>query len=355
MNPRERILTTLRRQQPDRMPWTLKMTDPVIEHFRKTTGSCAPADYYDFDCRDVGMSESSRATDFQPYYRDRVFSGPVSFNPDWGYAQVAMAAEVPFHHWESPFAGREFTVADALSYPISDLSDPARYTDVQRQNDQWHAKGYATSSVYGFSTFDLSWLVRGYQEFLMDMAMETEASQVLMDRVSDAVAAHVQNMAARGTDIVGVGEDVGNQLALMMNPRVWRSQIKPRFAKIIRAAKAARPDVLFFYHSDGQIQEVIPDLIEIGVDILNPIQPECMDPVAIKGRYGDRLALWGAVGTQTTMPHETPQQVRDCVRHLFETVGKGGGFLCAPSHTLEPEVPWENVEAFVAACRDCAY
>lgn len=356
MTPRERILTALRRRQPDRLPWMFGTTQPVRDLLRAKIGASDAAEHYNFDFREIGIKPSPAPTDFTPFYRGRTFSGPARIDSDWGYALVAQAPETPFlNHWESPFADRAFTAQDARDYPIPDLDNPARYTDVQRENDRWHAKGYATRSVYGFCTFDLSWLVRGYEEFLMDMAQETEASQILMDRVSEAVAAHLKHLAARGTDIVGFGEDVGNQNALMMSPRLWRSQIKPRFARIVRAAKAANPDVLFFYHSDGQIEEIIPDLIEIGVDILNPVQPECMDPAAIKRKYGGRLAFWGAVGTQTTMPHDTPEQVRACVHTLFETVGKGGGFVCAPSHVLEPEVPWENIEAFVDACRECMY
>ncbi len=355
MTPRERILTALRRREPDRLPFSFAMTGPVRQEFRRRTGARDHFEHYDLEHRPVSPRPSPHPADFSGYYRGRVFSGPVRFDPDWGYAMVDQAGHDHLRHWESPFDGREFTVRDALDYPIPDLDAPARYEGVAEANAAWHAKGYATLYVSGFSTYDLSWLIRGYEPFLLDMAARTEASQTLMDRVCDAVAAQLRQMAGRGTDIVGFGEDVGSQTALMMSPALWREQIKPRFARIVRAAKTARPDVLFFYHSDGQIESIIPDLIEVGVDILNPVQPECMDPAAIKSRYGDRLAFWGAVGTQTTMPYGTPAEVRACVRRLFETVGRGGGFVCAPSHVLEPEVPWENVEAFVAACRECLY
>ena len=355
MTPRERILSTLRREQPDRLPFVFTMTPPVFEQFRQQTGASDPAEYYDFCVRAVGPGPARQRADFSGYYEGRSFGGPVSIDPTWGYALVALEEGTHFRHFESPFDGRDFTLDDALTYPVPDFDDPVCYENVAAQNAVWHRREYATWYISGFSTYDLSWLIRGYEPFLMDLAMETGASQVLMDRVSDAVAAQLRHMAGHGTDIVGLGEDVGSQTALLMSPTLWRAQIKPRLAKIIRAAKTAKRDVLFFYHSDGQIREIIPDLIEVGVDILNPIQPECMDPVAIKREYGDRLAFWGALGTQTTMPFGTPDHVHDAVRDLFGTVGQGGGFVCAPSHTLEPEVPWANVEAFVAACRECVY
>ena len=90
-------------------------------------------------------------------------------------------------------------------------------------------------------------------------------------------------------------------------------------------------------------------MIEIGVDILNPVQPECMDPMALKREYGDRLAFWGAIGTQSTMPFGTTSEVKAVVRERIKTVGEGGGFLIAPTHKLEPDVPWENVLAFFEA------
>ena len=135
----------------------------------------------------------------------------------------------------------------------------------------------------------------------------------------------------------------------MMSPATWREWLKPRWRKVIKAAKDVNPAVLAFYHSDGDVRPVIEDLIEIGFDILNPVQPECMDPAALKRAYGDRLAFWGTIGTQTTMPFGTPDEVRATVKERIETVGVGGGLLIAPTHVLEPEVPWENIVALFEA------
>jgi uroporphyrinogen decarboxylase len=107
-----------------------------------------------------------------------------------------------------------------------------------------------------------------------------------------------------------------------------------------------------WYHSDGNIAEIIPELIEIGVDVLNPVQPECVDVLEVKRRYGDRLVLDGTIGTQTVMPFGTPEDVRACVRGRVETLAGDGALILAPTHTLEPEVPTENVLAFAEACRE---
>lgn len=133
---------------------------------------------------------------------------------------------------------------------------------------------------------------------------------------------------------------------------MWREWFKPRLAAVIKAAKDTKPDLLVQYHTDGDCREVIPDLIEVGVDILNPIQPECMDPVELKMKYGDQLSFSGTIGTQSTMPHGTPEDVHQEVRRMIETVGVGGGLFLAPTHVLEPDVPWENVVAFIRAAKE---
>lgn len=355
MTHRERLLTALRRQVPDRLPWSLALTPPVARELQRRTGAANYREHWDLDFRDVDLAPPRRAPDHAPYYAGRTFGGPVTFDPEWGYAMVQTDPASHFRHFESPFDGRDFTARDARDYPLPDYTDAARFAGVAESNAAWHARGYATRHLVDFSTFDCSWLIRGYEAFLMDLAAEEESAFVLMDRVSDAVAARLAGMAARGVDLVGLGEDVGMQTAMIIHPDVWRAHIKPRFRKIVAAAKAARPDVLFFYHSDGAITPIIPDLIEIGVDVLNPLQPECVDPAAIKAEFGDRLSFWGAVGTQTVIPFGSPAAVREAVVQCFETVGRGGGYVCAPSHDLEPEVPWENIEAFVAACRSCHY
>jgi uroporphyrinogen decarboxylase len=106
------------------------------------------------------------------------------------------------------------------------------------------------------------------------------------------------------------------------------------------------------HHCDGDATDIVGEFIECGVDVLNPVQPECMDPVAVKREYGKDLAFWGTIGTQTTMPFGSPEDVRAEVRNMIETVGKGGGLLLAPTHTVEPEVPWENIIAFFEACQE---
>ena len=155
--------------------------------------------------------------------------------------------------------------------------------------------------------------------------------------------------ARAGVDIIITGDDIAGQTGMLMKLDVWREFLKPRLAATVRAVKQARPEAFVFYHSDGNVEAAVPDLIEAGIDILNPVQPECMDPAAVKLKFGDRLAFWGTVSVQQTMPFGSPEAVRAEVRSRIRSVGKGGGLILAPAHVLGPETPWENIVAFFEA------
>jgi uroporphyrinogen decarboxylase len=165
-------------------------------------------------------------------------------------------------------------------------------------------------------------------------------------------AYRARRFATAGVDVIHIGDDIGMQDRMLMSPAAWRQWLKPRLARVIAAAREVKPDVVFFYHSDGFIEPVIAELSEIGVDALNPVQPECMDPAAIKRQYGDRLAFWGTVGIQHTLPFGTPEQVAAEVKLRIDTVGKGGGLYLSPTHVIAPEVPYENLFAFVRAAQE---
>jgi uroporphyrinogen decarboxylase len=194
--------------------------------------------------------------------------------------------------------------------------------------------------------------LRGMEALLTDLHLNQDFAACLLDRVTAISAGLADRVARTGVDIILLADDFGTQLDLMMSPSMWRRWFKERLATVIGAARSANPDVLVVFHSDGAIARIIPDLIEIGVDVLNPVQPECLDPADIKAQLGDRLAFWGTVGTQTTLPFGTPDEVREVVRERIRTVGRGGGLLLAPTHVVEPDVPWENVTAFIQAARE---
>ena len=223
---------------------------------------------------------------------------------------------------------------------------------MRRAADEAHAKGLPAIGSMACSLWETAWYIRDMTMLMVDMSFGDPKAAFLLDRITEDNARRAAAFAQAGTDLIITGDDIGMQHSIMMSLEMYREWIKPRFAKVIAAAKSIKPDILIHYHSCGYIEPYIPDLIEMGVDILNPVQPECMDFAKLHAEYGDRLSFNGTLGTQTTMPFGTPEEVRRVVCRNLDTAGTRGGLLVCPTHLLEPEVPWENVEAYVCACRD---
>jgi uroporphyrinogen decarboxylase len=145
-------------------------------------------------------------------------------------------------------------------------------------------------------------------------------------------------------------DDVAMPNRLMIGPDTWREYFKPRLAKVINLAREESPELLVFYHCDGNFTRLIPDLVDIGVNVINPVQPDCMDAAAIKREFGDKLAMWGTVGSSRLWDWGTPDQIRAEVRHRIETLGPEG-LLLAPAYDID-YTPFENIVAFVEAVED---
>ena len=350
MTPRERVLTAMRRQQPDRVPRRLEYSSFVASTmavFRQKTGAVDPEEYFAYEIRNLSFRPTQRREGLARYLPKVI---PENTAIDWEWGNLLQKG----HHdnisqvVHYALANAE-TAEDIAAYPMPDLLAPYRWQHVAPGVQQLHARDLAVMGFMSQTLFEAAWGVRGFENLLMDFYINPELVEALLDRLTEIRVRQAVLFAQAGVDVLRLGDDVGTERGMLISPAIFREWLKPRLARIIRAAREVRPDILVFFHSDGDCREVIEDLIEIGVDILNPVQPECMDPAEIKALYGDRLAFWGTVGTQTTMPFGTPEEVRQVVRERIETVGAGGGLLLAPTHMLQAEVPWENILAFFSA------
>ncbi len=212
-----------------------------------------------------------------------------------------------------------------------------------------HKLGCAAVAISPVSDFETPFSIRGREQFFMDLGYQQEWLPLFLDRVVDGAVADAEIAAKAGADIFGIGDDLGSQRGLLISPDQWRELFKPRLKRIIDAVKNTNPETKFFLHSDGMIIEIIPDLIEIGVDILNPIQPEVMNPAEIKEQFGDKLVFFGAISVQHTLPFGTPEDVFSEVKLRMETIGRNGGYIMTPSHMVNADIPWENIVAFYEA------
>ena len=181
----------------------------------------------------------------------------------------------------------------------------------------------------------------------MDLLDHRDWAEYLLDRHCENTSRSAAAAAGAGYDRIAISDDVANQNAMMFSPSLWREVFKPRLARVISAATDIKPDIHVWYHTDGNVWDILDDLVEIGVTILNPVQPECMDPIAVRKRLGRRMAFDGCVGTQTTFPFGTAADVRARVRELIDGLdGLEGGLTLSPTHAIVPGVPPENVIAF---------
>ncbi len=199
--------------------------------------------------------------------------------------------------------------------------------------------------------FETAWQMRGMEALLVDLALDEPVAAILLDRLTAVRLRMAERMTVAGVDVLWVGDDVATQRGMMFAADQWRQWFAPRIRAIIEAARAMRPGLPVAYHGCGNMTDILPDLLELGVDLLHPVQPECMDVFELKRRYGDRLSFWGGVGTQRLLPRGTPGEIRAATAELLTRLGKGGGFIIAPAHVVEPEVPDANIDALIDAVK----
>ncbi len=351
MNSRERVVAAMRRQPTDRVPFdfTLGFSPYQLEQFRKRTGQDSPEDYFGADVRGVGIGPTRLQTDFSRYVRPDELPAN-GYIDEWGEGHIPTASDDQYHsHLEGyvhPMRTLR-TAQEALEYPLPDIEAEYRYAHLPEQIRQIQGRGLAVIAGMACTIFEVAWHLRSMEALLMDFIDNHDFAAALLDRITEKRVIQARRYAELNPDVIMFGDDVASQRGMLMSVPMWRRWLKPRLARVIAAAREANPDVIIFYHTDGDATEIVPDLIEIGVQALNPVQPECMDVYALKRQYGHTLSFWGLLGTQSVMPFGTPDEVRADVRRKIEVVGKGGGLLLAPTHMVEPEVPWENIVAFV--------
>ena len=243
------------------------------------------------------------------------------------------------------------SVEQVLAYPLPDYTgaDP---TAQRAAVEKLHAEDKVAVGNMQCTVWETAWYMRGMENLMMDMLMEEPIAQVLLDRVTKNAILRAESYVRSGVDALFLGDDIGMQRTTLMSEELYCTWLQPRLKQVIDAARAINPEVVVFYHSCGFVTPMIPHLIEAGIDVLNPVQPECMDFGEIHAMYGDRLSFHGTIGTQSTMPFGTPEDVRREVFKNLEIAGDKGGLFVGPTHMLEPEVPVENLVAYIQACKD---
>ena len=201
---------------------------------------------------------------------------------------------------------------------------------------------------FGFALFERAWSLRGFENFLMDLVIDPEYAAELLERITTIQLVLIQRFIDLGVDGGYFGDDYGAQKNMLFSPQVWRKLIKPRLARLFEPFRTAGLPILM--HSDGQIAEILPDLVEIGLTAYNPVQPEVIDHVWLRKTFRDHLAYYGGISTQAVLPHGTPKEVQSAIAECVHTLAPDNtGLIIAPSHRMMLDIPLENVTAMLEA------
>ena len=272
------------------------------------------------------------------------------YRDEWGLERHRPEGGYWFDVVNAPLSG-PITIQDILSYPWPEADDPGRYEglgerarELRQQTDRAICIGLTGPFVH-YTQF-----LRGFEDWYCDLAADQELMSALMDAVVDIMVPSIDRVLEQTADYVDIaflGDDLGQQQGLQVSPATYRKVIKPRQARIFEAVRRGAPHAFIAYHTCGSVVEVLDDLVELGVQVLNPVQvaAEGMAPESLKARWGDRLSFWGGVDTQRTLPHGMPDDVRREVRERVRVLGEGGGYICGAVHNVQAEVPAANVVA----------
>jgi len=348
MNSRERLLTALDGGEPDRAPCALGFYHVDLK-------SLVPPGQYRDNMVDVHFikfplspEEEELRRLARPFPPDTRLGTPaqVTTYTRWDYRPLTPDQRNPL--------ARARSLDDVRSFPFPDVSALYHVKALGRQVRALHARGLAAGGNLphlGGELFEAAWRLRGLENFLIDLLERPAWGHFLLDRLADLARRNAEMLARAGVDVLALDDDVGMPGTMMISPALWREFFKPRLAMIIQAARAIKPNLRVLYHSDGYFEPIVGDLIEIGVNAINPLQPDHMDAARLRQRFGPQLVLWGTVGHQTTFSFATPDAIRREVKHRIETLGRAGLILCPAYDIDEPDIPWENVAAFLEAVK----
>lgn len=245
------------------------------------------------------------------------------------------------------------TVEDIESYPFPDVNAPGRFRRAEETIAKY-GKEYGIIGDLECSIFETSWYMVGLEKLFMDMAMEEPYVDALMDKIAHFHTEVGKRLVELGADIIWCGDDLGSQNGPMLSVDMFDRYFAPRIKKMFAEFKKINPNVKVAWHSCGSILPLIPRFIDLGLDILNPIQPMAngMEPQWLKDTYGDKLVFFGGVCVQDLLPKRTPAEIKAEIKRRNGILGKGGGYLLAPAHNIQADTPLENIFALFDGVRE---
>lgn len=351
---RERVAAALSHAMPDRCPWQATFTPEFAERLRAElhleAGASPHNPYGGGNPHDLEITLGQDLLITSVGWANSYYGKDAEYVDEWGVGWRSVACKTPYGvaRYTEP-RGHPLADADAvMGYQPPDPGRPELYAEAEKLVAEHGTEYWIVGSVVT-TIFETAWALRGLEQLLADFVEDPDLADAVLDIPYRYHLAAAETLVRAGVDMIWLGDDVGHQQGMLMSPRHWRHFLKPRMARIIERLKAINPDVKVAYHTDGCVSAIIPELIEIGLDVLNPIEPGAMDPVRLKRAYGRHLCFWGSVDTQYTLPFGRPDAVRREVLDRIATLGAGGGLILAPTHHVQLDTPLENFRAMVEA------
>jgi uroporphyrinogen decarboxylase len=379
LTPRERVRLTLNHQEPDRVPidldgWACYFTEGAYRRLTAHFGRDEQPSVNEWFLVHPASEETLRAlrVDFRRIdpgppdgFRPRSFPDG-SWSDEWGIRKrpighpcASLGCEA-FYAEMTHFPLADATIDDLERYPWPDPADPGRYRGLAGKARHLHAAtDFAlVASAISMGPFEQAQWLRGPERFLMDLLLDREFALRLLDKIVDFQLRVLDRfLQAVGPYVLMVetSDDLGMQSGPLISPQLYREVIQPCHRRINRLIRE-RTEARVFLHCCGSIAALVEDLIDAGFEVINPVQPRAcdMDRAALKSRHGQRIVFHGGVDAQWVLPYGKPEDVRREVSECMATLGRGGGYILAPAHNLQDDVPPENVLAMIEAATSLA-
>ncbi len=341
MKPRERFIAAIKRQETDRVPRFNRYVGAVKQKMAPIFG----VDPNEFEIKQ-GNDGVLIQIGINGEYSHRLVGEGETYTSEWGVKYQGI------HGFNQPVE-HPLKTAELGGYKFPDPNKPERMDAIRAAMKQYH-QDYAVMVDLSCTLFEAGFHLRGMENFVMD-AYENE--QFVMD-VIDGLSNYYEKIGNRaiqeGIDVIRIGDDVGVQTGLIMPPDKWRQLVKPYLKRMIASFKQTNPDIIVKYHSCGDFSTIIPDVIEMGVELIGSMQPcgALADPFKIKEEFGDKVAFLGGLDVQQLLPNGSPQDVREGVKKVLKAYASGGGYVWMPAHYVNVDVPLENIWAMLEAVKE---
>ncbi|MBN1346553.1 MAG: hypothetical protein JXQ73_27940 [Phycisphaerae bacterium] len=332
---RDWIKSTIAHRPSPAVPYNFSFSPPALKALQDHYGAEDIPRTLDFPIRMKGCKS------VKPLYASPERYGPTAtdeFGVVWTTSDIDRGTPI----------GAPLTTADLSAYTFPNPRDEYRYEDL----DAWcEANREHFTVIWIGDLWERATFMRGMENILIDVALDPGFVEKLLRGLADYILETMNVLFDRfDFDAVALSDDYGTQTSMIMSPDSWRSLLRPRLVEIFALAK--KHGRYTFLHSCGNVEPIIGDLIDVGLDILHPIQPEAMDITRLKREFGQALTFCGGLGTQNLLPRGTPQQIRDEVRRLEDVMGAGGGYILEPGITLQADVPLANMIAMIEEARN---